>query len=664
MHVIERLQNFMPKVLDGEQMGMVFNMAYGIQGESRYTHLPSLLEMLGIPYVGSNPAGHALALDKVITKIIMQKHGLSTPEFWVFNAPTEDMSDVKYPVIVKPKMESVSFGLKVVYNEQDLREAVSFIIAEFQQQALVEQFIRGREFCVGILGNNPVEAFPILEVDLENDPDAIQTVDDKRKKPRGKICPAEISEDLAKKMIDESIAAFKALQLRDFSRVDIRLSEEGKVYLLEINSMASLGKTGSYVAAAKVAGYDYSALVNKILDVASVRYFATTSRPETVEKSDKKVPMSTRIRGFLRNRSAAMEKLLKSMVDTNSYVRNIEGVNKLGLLMKKELAQLGFTQEVYPQIEVGNQLYFTNSLDGEIDTLILGNLDNTTKTSKHKSFRQDAQKIYGTGVWVHKGGLVALLASLQSLRFVRKLRKHKIGILLTTDDSLQGRFAKTLVQAKSQQAKRVIGLHGANISGSLVTSRSGAAVYKCHVHQNDSSAEQIVPIASAFSKLIGSWSDLSSNEHSLLVAPSSCKFESSLVSPYVSGEVKLSVRFNETEHFSEINEKICKKLPKKYLNSLVDWQVEGGLRRPPFLSTEKGKLFWNKVKDIAKSLDIRIVEEHRWSSSDICFVNAETTEVIDGFGPVGENAHNDNEYILSHSLRERALLLAMLIIKA
>ena len=161
MQVVEQLQSFMPKVIDGEHMGMVFNMAYGIQGESRYTHIPSMLEMLGIPYVGSNPSGHALALDKVITKIILQKNDIPTPDFWVFSSPDDDLKEVKYPVIVKPKMESVSFGLRVVNNEKDLRQAVDFIVREFEQQALVEQFIRGREFAVGLIGNNPVEAFPV-----------------------------------------------------------------------------------------------------------------------------------------------------------------------------------------------------------------------------------------------------------------------------------------------------------------------------------------------------------------------------------------------------------------------------------------------------------------------------------------------------------------------
>ena len=294
--IIERLENFMPRVNEGEQMGMIFNMAYGIQGESRYTHIPSMLEMLGLPYVGSSPSGHALALDKVLTKIIWKNNGLPTPDFWVFNSHEEDMSAVKFPVIVKPKMESVSFGLKVVYNIEDLKEAVHFIVTEFSQQALVEQFIRGREFAVGLIGNSPVESFPVLEIDLDGDPDAIQTVDDKQNKPKKKVCPANIPEELSEKMQKISIEAFKALNLRDFARVDIRLDEEDNIYLLEINSMASLGESGSYPTAAKVAGYDFASLVNKMLDVASVRYFTNTIPQQEGKKSSTKTSPTLRMR--------------------------------------------------------------------------------------------------------------------------------------------------------------------------------------------------------------------------------------------------------------------------------------------------------------------------------------------------------------------------------
>lgn len=114
MRLINELQEFMPKVMAGEKPGMVFNMAYGIQGQNRYTHVPAMMEMLGIPYVGSGPETHAIVQDKVMTKIVLQKHNLPTPGFWVFQTPDDKFDDLVFPVIVKPKLESTSMGMEVL----------------------------------------------------------------------------------------------------------------------------------------------------------------------------------------------------------------------------------------------------------------------------------------------------------------------------------------------------------------------------------------------------------------------------------------------------------------------------------------------------------------------------------------------------------------------
>src|SRR6056297_2523 len=472
--IIERLENFMPRVNKGEQMGMIFNMAYGIQGESRYTHIPSLLEMLGLPYVGSSPSGHALALDKVLTKIIWKNNHLPTPDFWVFSSPTEDMSSVKFPVIIKPKMESVSFGLKVVWTTEDLREAVRFINEEFSQQALVEQFIRGREFAVGILGNSPAETFPVLEIDLEGDPDAIQTVDDKQKTPREKVCPANLSPELTEKMQKLSIEAFKALSLRDFSRVDIRLDENDNIYLLEINSMASLGVTGSYPTAARAAGYDFGGLVNKILDVASVRYFSNTIMTQLHGENKKEtVTQHARMRSFLKTRQQQTEKFLRKLVNTNSHVRNVKGVNYCSEIINTELSQLGFSHEVYPQLEVGNIIYFTNAVNKPVDYLILLPIDNNVKLANHDNYHEQEQYLEGTGIWESKGGVAIVVSALQTLRFIRCLKKVKIGVLITTDSTIDGRYSKSIIQQKANQARQIIAVSGSSRNGGLVLSRSG-----------------------------------------------------------------------------------------------------------------------------------------------------------------------------------------------
>jgi D-alanine-D-alanine ligase len=662
MYLIEKLQEFMPRVIEGERMGMVFNMAYGIQGESRYTHLPAMLEMLGIPYVGSGPEGHSLALDKVITKIIMQKQGIPTPNFWVYSTGDEDMNDVQYPVIVKPKMEAVSYGIKMVDNESDLRDAVKFVVTEFEQQALVEQFIRGREFCVGLLGNGDPEAFPVLEIDLENDPDAIQTVDDKKKKPRDKICPAKVSQELADEMVRLSKDAFRALGLRDFARVDIRMDEAENIYLLEVNSMASLGRTGSYVYAANVAGYDYTRLVNKILEVAAVRYFSEKILPQEDRAylAKDKLPLSVRIRGFLRSKQEEVERLLARMVNINSYVRNVEGVNALGTLVWQQLSPLGFVHRVIPQVEVGNNLLLSNAADTEYDVLLLSHLDNSIPLAKQIRYRETEQKLYGTAIWESKGGLAVMIAALRALRFVRRLRKAKLGILLTTDNSMQGRITRDSIQDISRTAKAVIELSGASLDGTVITSRSGAAVYNCQMNLvNADNAENVARAIAIFNHRLVSFTKLSSEADGVVVVPRDVRMQSGIATLFAHCEASLSLRFNNQAQAEALDQKI-RQIVKKMNIKKYSFQIEGGIRRLPMVSNEGTKELYQQVKGIGNRLDVRVLEEHRWSSSDICSVNQDIPR-IDGLGPIGDVPHEHEEYILRHSVLDRAALLALLL---
>jgi D-alanine-D-alanine ligase len=660
--IIERLENFMPRVKEGEQMGMIFNMAYGIQGESRYTHIPSLLEMLGLPYLGSSPSGHALALDKVLTKIIWKNHALPTPDFWVFNNNEEDMSTVKFPVIVKPKMESVSFGLKVVYNLEGLREAIHFIVTEFSQQALVEQFIRGREFCVGLIGNFPVESFPVLEIDLEGNPDAIQTVDDKKHKPRKKICPANISEKLAKQMQKISIEAFKTLSLRDFARVDIRLDKDENIYLLEINSMASLGETGSYSTAAKVAGYNFEALVNKMLDVASIRYFTSTiSQTDNSTKNKTKANQTSRMRTFIKTRQQHTEKFLKTLVDTDTYVRNVEGVNYCSGLIRTDLGLLGFTQEIYPQLEVGNILYFSTSFNPEVDYLIIQPLDNRVKLARHENYNEHEQYIEGTGVWENKGGIAILLSALQALKFSRNLKKLNIGILLITDTTIDGRYSKPIIQQKANNAKQVLSLSGSSKNGGLVMSRSGSAIYRLITKLvKKDSPENVSSTAMHFNKTLAAITDISRNDSNNIIAPFDIQFKSNIFKMYAYGSAGISVRYNSSEVLAEIESKIKKVLSAQKRSKIFQMQLDGGLRRPAMLVSEKSKQLYLYIQSIAKQIDVRISVEHRWSSADICHIESDIPK-IDGLGPVGEFLPTENERIIRHSLIERSLLFALIL---
>ncbi len=655
MHIIENLTDFMPRVVEGEKMGMVFNMAYGIQGESRYTHLPAMLEMMGIPYVGSGPTGHAMALDKVITKILLQKHNIPTPDFRVFSGPDEDISGVEFPVIVKPKMEAVSYGMKVVHNQEDLREAIGHIVEEFQQQALVEQFVRGREFCVGLLGNHDLQAFPIVEIDLGNDPDAIQSVDDKKSNPRRKICPADLSPEAAGWMVEASRKCFHALEMKDFARVDLRMDGEGNIYVLEINSMASLGKTGSYVYAAGETGLDYNGLVNSMLDVASVRYF---SRHLAEEEDSGSRSTYVRIRTFLSGRQGRTEKMLEKMVNINTHTRNVEGVNKLGSMVASRLARLGFSQQVFPRVETGNILFFSNTRDKHYHVLLLSHLDSSIPFRKQRSCRIAQHRIHGTDVWEYKGGLAVMISALQALRFVRKLPRIKIGILLAADSQLGGRGAEEYIRRFSRRAGAVIGLKGGGLKGTAVTSRSGAARYSCQMNLEDGvNADDVARSVGKFSRILNRWAKLTDESTGVIVTPCDVEINANVSDRIAHGEAILSVRFNDPGLITGIDRKI-RKMVQKANRAKFRLQIEGGLKRPPLIKNEPGDRLWEKIKSIAGKRDIRLLEEHRWSSADICFVQ-EARGVIDGMGPVGAEHKEGGEYILAHSLIERATLLAL-----
>jgi D-alanine-D-alanine ligase len=280
--LLATLERRIPPDPQGRPTGMVFNMAYGIQGDCRYTHLPAMLEMAGVPYTGSSPLGHALALDKVITKQLIRDVGVPTPNFRVMRSGCERPGDLRFPVVVKPRHESTSFGLQLVQDPARLRDAVEAIVARYQQDALVEEYIEGREVCVALLGNDDPEVLPLVEQDFGERETRLITWEDKSHRAAAepqKICPARVSDTLAATLRDVPVATFRACRCRDYARVDIRIDGAGRPYVLEINSMAALGMGASYVLAARTAGLSFSALVNRILEVAHRRYFGSAASP-------------------------------------------------------------------------------------------------------------------------------------------------------------------------------------------------------------------------------------------------------------------------------------------------------------------------------------------------------------------------------------------------
>lgn len=275
-HLLSRLNQTLPKLSKRRPNGMVFNLALGVQGKCRYTHVPAMLEIAGIPYTGSSPMGHTLALDKAVAKQIFISSNLPTPNYRVYMSQELDAPNLKFPVIVKPRGEAGSFGLKVVHDMPSLQAAVTEIVVEYKQPALAEEFIEGREVNVCILGNNPPRPLPVLELILEGGPTAIYTHDVKfNLNPEAqvkKVCPAELPPETAAYIQDLAVRAFEALNIYDFCRVDFRLDRFNQPFILEANSMASINPHSSFVTAARKAGLSYNKLMNRIIDVTVQRY--------------------------------------------------------------------------------------------------------------------------------------------------------------------------------------------------------------------------------------------------------------------------------------------------------------------------------------------------------------------------------------------------------
>lgn len=281
--LVANLKNFFGDDIDSAHMGcMVFNMAYGIQGDSRYTHVPAMLELAGIPYTGSGPLGHALALDKVITKILIKSAGWPTPAWMVTSDPSCDPGHLRFPLIVKPRHESTSFGLQLARDRKELTEAISHIVKNYLQDALIEEYIEGREVCVGLLGNEPAQCLPLVEIIYKGRALRVYTREDKghmRPDELAKRCPASIPEPLAVRLKEMALGTFAAVNGRDYARVDIRIDPSGNPFILEINSMTSLSRTSSFVTAALTAGHSFSSLVREIVETAQNRYAAKGGLP-------------------------------------------------------------------------------------------------------------------------------------------------------------------------------------------------------------------------------------------------------------------------------------------------------------------------------------------------------------------------------------------------
>jgi D-alanine-D-alanine ligase len=266
----------LPQRLVESKIDVAFNIAEGLSGRNREAQVPALCELVGVPYTGSDSATLALALDKALCKRILKQHDIRTPEFQVMTSGREKLSPVlaqKFPLIVKPNAEGSSKGIAstgVVDDEASLRVAVRDILERYRQPALIEEYIAGREFTVGLLGDKRPRLLPPMEICFKDTSRTRPVYDYEIKQEWEKHvryeCPAKLSAAELKGVERAALRTFAALDCRDVARVDMRMNEHGEVYVLEVNPLPGLTPDYSdLVLISKAAGLDYRTLIAEIL---------------------------------------------------------------------------------------------------------------------------------------------------------------------------------------------------------------------------------------------------------------------------------------------------------------------------------------------------------------------------------------------------------------
>jgi len=264
---------------------LVFNLAESFADDDTADFkIAAFLELIGKKYTGSGTHGLMLAQDKAIAKKIFAFHGVHTPVFAKsFRGRLDFSHDLQFPVIVKPAREDGSIGIEfsaVVSSIRELMERMDWLHQNFDSPVLIEEYIEGRELYVGIIGNDKSEALPVVELDLSKLPDGMPRIASAEVKwGKGTKAYRDTKSAIATDLPEESVmvlqqtalAAYQALELRDYGRVDMRLQPDGRVHVIEVNPNPWLSSKAEFAMAARKSGRTYSQLIEEIVELATTR---------------------------------------------------------------------------------------------------------------------------------------------------------------------------------------------------------------------------------------------------------------------------------------------------------------------------------------------------------------------------------------------------------
>ena len=268
---------------------LVFNIAEGAFGVSREAQIPAMLDMLQIPYTGSDALTLGICLDKARTKEILSYYKVPNAKFFVADKIEDaENQNLEFPLIVKPISEGSGKGIfasSFVNNKEELKREIKRITTEYNQSALVEEFLTGREFTVAVLGNDgDTKVLPAIEIRYDKYPDGVKPLysyeakwilDTKENEFDVFDCPAKLDKQLERKINKVCLDTYRVLKCRDWSRIDLRLDKNGEPSIIEINPLPGImpdpTENSSFPKAARAAGINYNDMINYVLAAAVKR---------------------------------------------------------------------------------------------------------------------------------------------------------------------------------------------------------------------------------------------------------------------------------------------------------------------------------------------------------------------------------------------------------
>ena len=279
-HAVEAIgsvKSLVRALADGRRWDLVFNIAEGMHGLGREAQVPALLDAWGIPYTFSGPEILALTLHKGWTNAVVSAHGVPTPEFWIVSAPeTVEEVDLPFPLFVKPVAEGSSKGISaksLVRSRKELREVCAHVLETYRQPALVETYLPGREFTVGLLGSGKSSrVLGVMEVLSVADGDRSAYTYANKQEWRERVRYSVVGDEKALQAADVALAAWQALGCLDAGRVDVRLDGQGRARFIEVNPLAGLNPESSDLPIlCHHIGLEYDMLIAQIVESAAQR---------------------------------------------------------------------------------------------------------------------------------------------------------------------------------------------------------------------------------------------------------------------------------------------------------------------------------------------------------------------------------------------------------